>query len=163
QRLLDGAVLGHDLVALHVTLTLENLRDLDLEGGRRNVHALMPRVHRVTNPREHVCDRVCHSSTPGSPRPHFALRTSNLPLPAALDDARHFTAERELAEAQTAQRELPHVRPRPAALPAAVPVADCVLRLSLVLDNLCCSRHISARFARRSSNVDVRTSCPSSV
>src|ERR1700683_936382 len=61
-------------------------------------------------------------------------------LPAALDDAGHLTAERELAEAQTAECKLPQERPRAAALPAAVPVPDGVLRLLEGLDNLRCRR-----------------------
>src|SRR5580765_2794991 len=69
----------------------------------------------------------------------FAVR-SRL-LPAALDHARHFAAKRELAEAQAAERELPEIRTRPAALSAAVPVANPEFRLPLVFDDLGCRGH----------------------
>src|SRR4051812_8821128 len=66
--------------------------------------------------------------------------------PAAFRDARDVAVERELAEAQAAQRELPHVGTRPAAQVAAVPQADLVLRCLLFLGNLCCRGHFVLRF-----------------
>src|SRR5258705_5941993 len=57
-------------------------------------------------------------------------------LPAALRHTRHVTFERELAEAQAAQRELPHVGARAAAQAAAVAQPDLVLRRLLFLGDL---------------------------
>src|SRR5262245_3631935 len=81
------------------------------------------------------------------------------PLPTALNHARHFATKCELAEAQTAQRELAQIRARPAALAAPIPMPNRELRLLLVLDGLCGCRHICGRFAPelRSSNFEVRS------
>jgi hypothetical protein len=51
-------------------------------------------------------------------------------LPAALDDAGDVALERQLAEAEAAEGELPDVRARPAAQPAAVAMPDRELRAS---------------------------------
>src|SRR4029453_18928265 len=51
-------------------------------------------------------------------------------LPARLRDARQLAQERALPEADPAQREPPHVCPRPAADEAAVVAADFELRLA---------------------------------
>src|SRR5256885_2268066 len=64
-------------------------------------------------------------------------------LPAALGDACDVALERELAEAQAAQRELAHVGARTAAQAAAVAQPDLVLRLLLFLGDLCCRCHSS--------------------
>src|SRR5262245_29716246 len=48
--------------------------------------------------------------------------------PGAFGHARDVTLERQLAEAEAAHRELPHIRARAAAQPAAVPEPDLVLR-----------------------------------
>src|SRR4030095_3441820 len=75
-----------------------------------------------------------------------------------LDYPGNLAPERQLTEAQAAQRKLPEIGARTGALPAAIPMPNPELRLSLVLDDFCCRSHIPARFARRSSNVEVRTS-----
>src|SRR5471032_1400998 len=62
-------------------------------------------------------------------------------LPAAFRDARDVAFERELPEAQTAERELPHVRPRAAAQAAAVAQPDLELRRLLFLGDLRCRCH----------------------
>src|SRR5947207_233409 len=54
----------------------------------------------------------------------FQLSANSLQLPAALGDARDVAFERELAEAQAAQRELAHVGAGTAAEAAPVPQAD---------------------------------------
>src|SRR5205809_2805218 len=71
------------------------------------------------------------------------LSTIKSQLPAALGDAGDVTLERELAEAQAAQRELPHVGARTAAQAAAVAQPDLVLRLLLFLGDLRCRCHSS--------------------
>src|SRR5262245_3050437 len=53
-------------------------------------------------------------------------------LPAALSDAGHVAGQRQLAEAQAAQRELAHVGARPAAAAAAVALAHAVLQRLLL-------------------------------
>jgi len=58
-------------------------------------------------------------------------------------DAGDFPPERELPEAQAAQRELAQIRPRPAALAAAIAMPNTELRLPLVLDDLCGRGHVS--------------------
>src|SRR5262245_26147369 len=50
------------------------------------------------------------------------------PLPAALGHSRHVAFERQLPEAEAAQRELPHEAARPAAQVAAVAQANLVFR-----------------------------------
>src|SRR4030095_12056342 len=54
-----GRVL-EQLEALDVTLVLEDAGDLGLQARRRHVNARLLGGHRVPDPREHVCDRVCH-------------------------------------------------------------------------------------------------------
>src|SRR5579872_1652862 len=72
----------------------------------------------------------------------FQLSASRLSaLPAALGDARDVAFERELAEAQAAQRELAHVRARAAAEAAAVAQPDLVLRRFQFLRDLCGGGH----------------------
>src|SRR5216684_8303632 len=53
-------------------------------------------------------------------------------LPACLDHAGNLAVQRELAEAQTAQREFAQIAPRPSAAPAAVAMAAFVLRRLLI-------------------------------
>src|SRR5581483_5333764 len=69
------------------------------------------------------------------------LSTLNVQLPAALGHAGHVSLERELAEAQAAQRELAHVGARAPAQVAAVAKTDLVLRRLLFLRDLCGSSH----------------------
>src|SRR4030095_14973542 len=154
----------HDLEALDVAFPFKDFGNLSLEGGRRNLHALVTRVYRVPDPGQHVCDRVCHlfhsrGLRPRGPPytlpragPRSPLRSCELArsaslaiptpsprliggpysvastevftplpprLPAALEDAGHFSPQRQFAEAEPAERELPEIRPRPAALAAA--------------------------------------------
>jgi hypothetical protein len=73
---------------------------------------------------------------------HQYAFTNSCQLPAALDDARDLTAERQLTKAQAAQAKLPEIRPRPAALAAPVAVPHGVLRCLLqIFDALRCRRH----------------------
>src|SRR5262249_17858088 len=126
----------------------EDARDLRLEARCRHVHALMARAHGIADPRDHVCDRISHVLY--LPTPPVSCRSSSRELPAALDDTGDFAAERELPEAQPAQRELAQIGPRPSALPAAIPMPDLVLRcLVEVFDALCrsCHRVVSCVFA----------------
>src|SRR5262245_36372904 len=55
------------------------------------------------------------------------------PLPTALRHACHVTLERQLPEAEAAERELPHVGARPTAQVAAVAQANLVFRFLLFL------------------------------
>jgi len=55
--------------------------------------------------------------------------TSRPGLPARFNDARDFTAQRELPEAKTAHLKLAEVTTRPTANPAAIPVPNLELRL----------------------------------
>src|SRR2546428_523384 len=75
----------------------------------------------------------------------FCSQLSALELsasPAALCHTRDITLECQLAEAQTAQRELPHVGARAAAQTAAVAQPNLVFRRLLFLGNLGCCGHI---------------------
>src|SRR5580765_8111322 len=66
-------------------------------------------------------------------------------LPGALRHAGDVALERQLAEAQAAQRELPHVSARTAAQVAAVAQANLEFRLLLFFGDLrCCSHVISS-------------------
>src|SRR3954468_173989 len=76
-------------------------------------------------------------------RPLSAVSVQRSALPAALGDAGDVALERQLAEAQAAQRELPHVGPRTSAQVAAVAQPHLVLRFLLFLRDLCGSGHIS--------------------
>src|SRR5260370_4613319 len=67
-------------------------------------------------------------------------------LPAALRHAGDIAFERELAEAQAAQRELPHVGARPAAQAAAVAQPNLVLRLLQFLGDLRSRCHLGPSF-----------------
>src|SRR5262249_1339271 len=71
----------------------------------------------------------------------FAFRPG---LPAALGHAGDVALERELAEAQAAQRKLPHVGTRPAAQMAAVAQPDLELRRLLFFRDLGSGGHISS-------------------
>src|SRR6188768_2158363 len=71
------------------------------------------------------------------------LRPWALSLPAALDHAGDLAAERELAETETAQGELPEKRARPAALAAAVTPADVEPGPAGVFYTLCSCRHLN--------------------
>src|SRR6266850_801675 len=61
--------------------------------------------------------------------------------PTALGDSRDVTLERQLPEAQAAQRELSHVGARTAAQAAAVAQPDLELRLFQFLRDFCSSGH----------------------
>src|SRR6185369_1501416 len=89
------------------------------------------------------------------PSPHLVPSVAT-GLPTALDDAGDLAPQRQLAEAQPAQRELPQVGPRTAALAAAVAVPDRVLgRLVEVLDGLCSRGHeISLRLVLPERHAD---------
>src|SRR5262249_34241213 len=58
-----GVVRIHFLEALDVAFLLEDLGDVRLEPRGRHVHAGVPRVHGIANARDHVCDRISHSSS----------------------------------------------------------------------------------------------------
>src|SRR5271167_4295776 len=94
QRL-DGSGAGgllEDLEALDVALVLQDPRDVDLDARRGHVDPRVLRGHRVPDPGQHVGDGISH-----------------IVSPAALGHPGHVALERELAEAQAAQAELPHV------------------------------------------------------
>src|SRR5438094_5715142 len=63
-------------------------------------------------------------------------------LPTALRHSRNVSLKRELAEAESAQRELAHVGARPAAQAAAVAQPNLVLRRLQFLGHLRCSCHV---------------------
>src|SRR3954464_7438221 len=63
-------------------------------------------------------------------------------LPAALRHAGHVAVKRELAETETAQRELPHVGAGTPAQAAAVAQPDLELRRLRFLRDLCSSSHM---------------------
>jgi hypothetical protein len=62
-------------------------------------------------------------------------------LPATLDHPGDFPLERQLAETEAAQVELPHVRPRAPAQTAPVAVTDAVLVRPGFFRDLCSCRH----------------------
>src|SRR5262249_27305077 len=64
-------------------------------------------------------------------------------LPAALGHARDVALERELPEAEAAQRKLPHVGARTAAQVAAVAQPDLEFRRLVFLGDLCSRGHVS--------------------
>src|SRR6202008_1687219 len=78
--------------------------------------------HGIADPRDHVCDWICHYCS--------------LSLPAALRHAGDVTFERQLAEAQPAHIELAHVRAGPTAQLAAVAVANLVFQRLLFFGDL---------------------------
>src|SRR5260370_42498670 len=86
--------------------------------------------------------RVCLAITPLRIRVSMSaigsvMLTSKRPrLPAALRDARDVSLERQLAEAETAERKLPHVGARAAAEAAAVAQPDLELRYLLLFGDL---------------------------
>src|SRR5437870_400624 len=76
-------------------------------------------------------------------------------LPTALCHSRDVPFERQLAETEAAQRELPHVGPRAAAQVAAVAQPNLVFRCLLFFRDFCGSGHYSlsaARFTLRARN-----------
>src|SRR5438067_65742 len=85
----------------------------------------MPRLGRVPDPGEHVCDRISHkSSTLSVLRARCDVRF----LPGTLCHPSDVSLERELAEAEAAQRKLTDVGARAAAAAAAVTQPDLELR-----------------------------------
>src|SRR5437764_955427 len=64
--------------------------------------------------------------------------------PTTFRDARDVPFERQLSEAEPAQRELAHVRARAAAQTATVPQPDLVLRRFLLFRDLGSSSHINS-------------------
>src|SRR5262245_24381231 len=80
--------------------------------------------------------------------PSSIYRFIDLPisLPTPLDDAGDLAAQRQLAEAEPAERELAQVSARSAALAAPVPAPDAELRSLLVLHTLRGRRHTVPSF-----------------
>src|SRR5918999_2891856 len=72
------------------------------------------------------------------------LLATSYRLPATLCHASHVALQRQLAEAEPAQRELAHVGSRPSAQMAAVPQADLVFRRLVFFGNLCGRGHVSS-------------------
>src|SRR4051812_16522103 len=68
-----------------------------------------------------------------------AARTNS---PTALGHPGNVAFERQLAEAEAAQRKLPHVGARPAAQGAAVAQANLEFRGLLFFRDLCCCSHV---------------------
>src|SRR5947209_2555875 len=73
-----------------------------------------------------VCGSVSapHSASSARARPPTPGPGHLVVLPAALRHSGDVALERQLPETQAAQRELPHVRPRPPAQLAAVPMPN---------------------------------------
>ncbi len=69
--------------------------------------------------------------------------TVDCSLPTTLDHPDDIALERKLAETQTAQPELPHIRPWPPAEPAPVTLADLELRRRSSSRNFRSRRHIA--------------------
>src|SRR4051812_2607456 len=131
------AVLRLDhLEALDVALALQDLGDLHLQAGERHIDAGMPRLGRVADPGEHVCDRVSHISVSS-----YQLPVASPRLPAGFRHACDVSLQRELAEAEAAQRELAEKRARAAAAPAAVTQPDLELRGLRLFGDLCSRSH----------------------
>src|SRR5687768_17003137 len=86
--------------------------------------------------------RVSRSAT-GSVILIFLSSLSRAALPARLDDSRQVALERQIPEADPAQRELPQVGPRPSTAVTAVPMTNLVLQLAVVLRDLRSSSHLS--------------------
>src|SRR6185436_18460571 len=132
QDALRLAVLRLDhLVALNVAFALQDLRNLHLQARQRHIDARMPRLGRVADSGEHVCDRVSHISVSSCHLPDAGSR-----LPATLGHACDVPLQRELAEAEAAQRELEQVGARAAAAAAAVAQPDLDLRRLRFLGDL---------------------------
>src|SRR4029079_8983079 len=95
---------------LDVSLVLQDVGEGGLQLRRRHLHFHMPDHLRVADAGQHVCDRIGH--------PHAGL------LPARLDDARDFAAQRELAQLGATEPELAVHPSRPARECAAVAQPD---------------------------------------
>src|SRR5688572_14277059 len=81
-----------------------------------------------------------HAPTPGL---GFGVWDLGLGIsPRTLRHARDVAFERQLAEAETAHVELAHVRSRPSAQAAAVPMADLELERLRFLGDLCGRCHV---------------------
>src|SRR4029079_2565594 len=109
-------------------LALEDAGDLHLQLRGGELHAVMVRHDAVANPRQHVCNWVCHRH---SLNPFVSVAG----LPASLGDARDVAAERKLPEADAAELKLAEVSARTPAHLAAVDFASHVLRFARRLDD----------------------------
>src|SRR6476646_9939822 len=92
---------------------------------------------------EGMSTRVCLAVTALRIRASMSAIGSVISSPATLGHTRDVAFERELPEAQVAQRELAHVRARAPAQAAAVPQADLVFRRLLFFRDLCSRCHSS--------------------
>src|SRR3954454_23695722 len=118
----------------------------------------MPRLCRVPDPSEHVCDRVCHGSCSRCQLPSsvassrlpvllrsltgkWSLNTGRWCLPAALRYSRDVSLQRELAETEAAQRKLAEVGAWAAAAAATVTQPDLEFRRFRLFCNLRGSSH----------------------
>src|SRR5262249_10941528 len=114
------AVLDH-LEIVDEALAQQHARDLRLEARRRNVHLAVPRTDRVADAGEKIVDRItdCHRSSWFQRSRRTACSLAPLESPARFDDARDLSEERQLAEADAAQPEVPEIAARPPAAMAA--------------------------------------------
>src|SRR5437867_7786106 len=109
----------------------ERLGDLRLQPRGRNVHLALSRADGIAHAGEEIRHRITdrhvsswdpasgsRSTTPARPA-HWLLRSAR--SPARLDDARNLARERQLAEADPAQAEVPQVAAR-----SSASVAPCV-------------------------------------
>src|SRR5260221_10347671 len=80
---------------------------------------------------------------PGRRSANIQNPTSNILFlsPARLNHAGNLAFQRELPEAQPAERELAQVAPRTPAAPAAVAVAALILRRLQIFGDFCCGCH----------------------
>ena len=123
----EATILEH-LVRVHEVALLEEAGDFDLLLGHGHVHPLVGRLAGVPDAGKHVRDGVGHHG-------------SVFPLPARLANARDLTAQRHLAEADTADAELPDEGAGTTAPLATVPVTHGELLLSVRLFDECLSGH----------------------
>ena len=115
-----GRFLVDELEALDVALVFENAGDLDLELRGGHIDSGMLRNDGIPKAREHIGNRVCHVSSLSRSQLALSRLARGLltsgslysALPAALRHARDVALQRQLAEAEAAQRELAQVRAR---------------------------------------------------
>src|ERR1700683_581419 len=120
----------HELVRLDKSLFLHDAHHFGLQLRRRHVHPRVLGFRGVPDARQQIGNRIGHHR-------EFVL------LPARLEHAGNFTAERQSAKTDTAHFKLPQEAARPAANAAAVAHANLELRLLLHLRELRISRHSS--------------------
>src|SRR5262249_32321745 len=112
SKLFELSVVDHR-VRLDEPFVLQDLCNCHLDGGGGHLDGVVPHLDRVANARKHVGNAVGH-------RHSF----SSSDLPARLADARNLARQRQLPEADAAERELSNEGTRTTAELASVVSAD---------------------------------------